>query len=146
MLLRRIVLQYCTFLMTLPHVVGFWHEHGGRATLPSIAACIPTILPEWLEELGNWSSKSSVAYVCTHLRKVAMIQTAVAYHLHTRRLSATDIGEDGPYAQWAKFLCSRGSTQDEAIAQTSKLAAATALLFVSASSSAIAPATPAAEV
>ena len=73
-LMRMIKLPSGLPFITIPVGVEFWTEHGDRATLPSIAAVIGDIPSDWIDLLGHWTSKSSVGYVRTMIRRIGHIQ------------------------------------------------------------------------
>ena len=120
----------------------FWTEHGDRATLPSIAAVISDIPSDWIDLLGHWTSKSSVGYVRTMLRRIGHIQASVAHHFRAGLLTIDIIGEDDLYAQWAAYMCSRGVSQSAAVQQASVLAEVTAASLKDLVKAPVAPATP----
>ena len=141
-LMRKVLLQSGEPLVTIPVGVEFWTEHGDRATLPSIAALINEIPSDWIDLLGHWTSKSSVGYMRTMLRRVGHIQETVAHRFRTGLFTVDALGEDDLYAQWAAFMCTRGVTQAAAVRQASVLAEATTSALKGLTETRGAPATP----
>ena len=56
---------------------NYWSEHSDRAFLTSVAACIPEVASDWLDNVGRWSSRQSLQYVRPHLKRIAHIQQLV---------------------------------------------------------------------
>ena len=130
-LLRHLVTTLGEPLFTVASSMKFWTERSDRATLVSLAACVPDIANDWLDHLGRWSAKASQGYVRTHMRRTASIQQLVATAIRSSRLSLGEFGEDDLYAQWAKFMCDGGVPQNEAVSQASLLASYSAGLLKS---------------
>ena len=85
-----------------------WLEHDDRATLPTFIASLTALPSDWSGDLGGWSSKSSVGYIRSQLRRVAFMQSELASHIRGGKLSLEALREGDLMAQWAHFMCDRG--------------------------------------
>ena len=65
-------------LLVSPQLGSFWTEHSARATLPSWAACLPSVPDAWIDALGRWAAGRSKTYIRTYQKRVRFIQTNVA--------------------------------------------------------------------
>ena len=91
----------------LHHAVAceFWTLHSDRASLPSFAACLSEVPPEWIEDLGRWSKSMSATYVRIHLSRIRTIQRWVASAARTGEL----VDEEELWSDFAVFLMKHGS-------------------------------------
>ena len=96
----------------------FWTVHSDRASVPSLAACLTKVPPEWIEDLGRWSKSMSATYVRTHLSRVRSIQRWVASAART----GEHIDEEELWSDFAVFLMKHGAGTEEAVEQIVRLA------------------------
>ena len=116
-LLHHIVAQDGAKLLHIADSASFWTEHSDRATLPTLGGALPSIPTDWLDDLGRWSSKTSLGYVRAQLRRVAQVQCDVAAAVREGGLALGDAGEDELFAEWTLYLCKRGCASKDAVVQ-----------------------------
>ena len=104
----------------LQHSVAceLWTLHSDRASLPSLAACLSEVPPEWIEDFGRWSKGMSATHVRTHLARIRSIQRWVA---EAARQNAR-LDEEELWSDFAVFLMRHGLSTDDTVEQIVSLA------------------------
>ena len=120
----------------LQHAVAceFWTLHSDRASLPSFAACLNEVPPEWIEDLGRWSKSMSATYVRTHLARVRSIQRWVAEAArHNARIDEEEHWSDFAAVFLMKHGISTEATVEQIVGLTRELSNARSAYRVTAS-------------
>ena len=92
--------------------LDFWTEHSPRSAMPSWVACLATFPAEWPELLGRWGASVAEGYVCTHRKRVTLMQESVASKFRAS-LDPHSVFDDGElFEQRETYLRKRGLDDD----------------------------------